>query len=463
MASVPRCSPSAQDTDARGVVAFLDAIDGVAGIEPHSVMLLRHGYVIAEGWWAPYAPQGVQQLYSLGKLFTATAVGLARAEGRLDLDAPVVSYFPELAAEITDPRSRSILVRHIASMSAGHTTEQWFRALATDPAEPVRGFLLEPPDGTPGVTFAYSQSTTYTLAAIVQRVTGQTLTEFLRPRLFEPLGIGEAFWLPYPAGREAGFAGLHTTTEAVARLGQLYLQGGVWEGRQLLAPEWVAAATRAQVDNSGTGATPDWTQGYGFQFWMSRHGYRGDGAFGQFCVVLPEQDAVLALTAETENMQGVLDAAWAHLLPALGDGGTGSATADALLQRRLTGLQLPFPEGDAVPRGEFTAARSALPLLERITLAPTELTLYEKHGATTTLRLHAGSWPVTGHIAARATRTSPDTVVAHLQLVRSAHKLRLTCDLRTGTFDAEWRTVPLMTRPETPLAAHAYPTHPNFP
>ncbi|GAA1967989.1 serine hydrolase [Catenulispora subtropica] len=458
MTPLPRCTPSAQNTDARGVSAFLDAIDGESGVEAHSLMLLRHGHVIAEGWWAPYSPQGIQHLYSLSKSFTGTAAGLAWAEGLLDLDAPVISHFPELDAEITDPRSRSILVRHIASMAAGHTAEQWDRAWAADRDEPVRGFLLHPPDGVPGTTFAYSQPTTYTLAAVIQRVTGQTLTEYLRPRLFEPLGIDKATWVQHPAGRDIGFIGLSTTTEAVARLGQLYAQGGVWDGRQLLAPEWVAEATRAQVGNSGTGSNPDWSQGYGFQFWMSRHGYRGDGAYGQFCVVLPEQDAVLALTAETEDMQAVLDAAWTHLLPAFEGAGHDAAAADKALEHRLTGLQLPFPTGAEVPTGEFTAASSVLSRLTRVALSPQVLALHEDDGTVTTLPLVPGAWPTREHMAARAARTDADTVVVHVQFVQTPHKLRITCDLRTGTFDAGWRTIPLTGRPSTALSALAQPT-----
>ena len=463
MSALTRSAPSAQATDARGIIEFLDAIEATeatdaAGIEPHSIMLLRHGHVIAEGWWAPYRPEGVHHLYSLSKSFTSAAAGFAVAEGLLDLDAPVISYFPELDAEVTDPRSRAILVRHIASMSAGHTTEQWDRAMAADAGEPVRGFLLEPPDGTPGVTFAYSQSTTYTLGAIIQRAAGRSLLEYLRPRLFEPLEIGEAFWLQHPKGRDLAFAGLHATTEAVARLGQLYLQGGVWEGRRLLAPEWVAEATRAQVQNGdGPASSSDWAQGYGFQFWMSRHGYRGDGAFGQFCVVLPEQDVVLAITAETADMQAVLDAAWTHLLPAFDR--DGSAEADAALNARLTGLRLPFPETEGVlPDREFTAARSELPTLQRISLTPHELNLHDDNGATTTRPLVAGSLPpATGHLTARAARTDVDTVVVHVQLTQTPHKVRITCDLRTGTFEAAWRTAPLARWWEMPLSAIADP------
>lgn len=488
--SLPRSAPSAQNTDARGVIAFLDALDasadngsgrsGQPGTELHSLMLLRHGQVIAEGWWAPYTPDGVQHVYSLSKSFTSAAAGFAWAEGLLDLDAPVVSYFPELDAEVTDPRSRSILVRHIASMAAGHSSEQWDRALAADHDEPVRGFLLEPPDGEPGATFAYSQSTTYTLAAIIQRVTGQTLLQYLRPRLFEPLGVERAFWTQHPVGRDLGFAGLHVTTEAVARLGQLHLRGGVWEGRQLLAPEWVAEATRTQVEN-GTDPASDWAQGYGFQFWMARHGYRGDGAFGQFCVVLPEQDVVLAMTTETSDLQSVLNAAWTHLLPAFEGTGPDPAAADAALARRLTDLQVPFragtgagtaaeAESDAdadvnaatatdteLPASEFTVAHSVLDRLIGVSFTPQELTLHEADGTTTTLPLVPGSWPVRDHLAARAARTGPDTVVAHVQFIQSPHKLQITCDLRTGTFDAAWRNVPLGVRSSSALSALAQP------
>ena len=306
-------------------------------------MILRHGSVIAEGWWAPYSPDRVHLLYSLSKSFTSTAAGLAAAEGLLDLDATVLSYFPELDAEITDPRSRSMKVRHIAAMASGHLTETLDRAYRTDPTNLVRGFLLTPPDRDPGTVFAYNQPCTYTLAAIVQRGSGQSLIDYLRPRLFDPLGIREMAWLERPAGQNLGFSGLHATTDAIARLGQLYLQRGRWGDRQLLDPAWVDQATRTQVENPRE-PNPDWRQGYGFQFWMARHGYRGDGAFGQFCIVLPEADLVIATTAQTLDMQGILDAVWAHIVPAIDR--TGAADTDERLAERLASATLP-----AVPAG----------------------------------------------------------------------------------------------------------------
>jgi len=314
----------------------------------HSVMLVRHGHVVAEGWWSPYSADRPQLLYSLSKSFTSTAASFAAAEGLLDLDDTVVSHFPEFDADITDPGSRAMRIRHIAAMASGHEQETWGAAVAMDAREPVRGFLLIPPDRPPGTVFAYNQPCTYSLASIIQREAGMPLTQYLRPRLFDPLGIGPVGWHAYPPGREQGFTGLHARTEDIAKLGQLYLQRGAWDGSQLISQEWVAEATSRRIDNSRQQSNPDWQQGYGFQFWMARHGYRGDGAFGQFCVILPEQDAVVATTAATLDMQAVLDAMWAHLLPAL-DQSAPHAGSEGQLASRLSALELPAYQADTEP------------------------------------------------------------------------------------------------------------------
>jgi len=347
---LPRSSPESQGVDPAGISALLDTLEAAPDIEPHSLVVVRHGQVVAEGWWSPYASELPHLLYSLSKSFASTALGLALGEGLVDLDATVLSYFPELDAEIKDPRSRSMRVRHIAAMASGHLTETLDRALANDPVDLVRGFLLVPPDREPGTVFAYNQPCTYTLAAIVQRLSGQTLVEYLRPRLLDPLGIGPVGWQQHPVGRDLGFTGLHATTDAIARLGLLYLQRGVWEGTRLLSEAWVAEATSTQVANPDE-ANPDWRQGYGFQFWMARHGYRGDGAYGQFCVVLPEQDAVVAITAATQNMQAVLDAVWEHLLPAMGTDALEPWSASAELDERLAGLALAPLAAEPEPQG----------------------------------------------------------------------------------------------------------------
>src|SRR5687768_2953837 len=162
--SLPRSTPTAQSVEARGIAAFIDALETAANIEPHSMILLRGGHVIAEGWWAPYTADRVHLLYSLSKSFTSTAVGLAVDEGLLSLDDTVLSHFPELDSEITDPRTRRLRVRHVLAMASGHREETLDRAIEQDPADLVRGFLLLPPDEEPGTVFAYNQPCTYTLA-----------------------------------------------------------------------------------------------------------------------------------------------------------------------------------------------------------------------------------------------------------------------------------------------------------
>jgi CubicO group peptidase (beta-lactamase class C family) len=463
---LPADTPAAQGVDAQGVEAFLDAVEAAPGIEPHSLMIMRHGRLVASGWWAPYTADRKHLLYSLSKSFTSTAAGLAVAEGLLDLDAPVVSYFPEFEAEITDPGSRGMLVRHVAAMASGHVVDTLDAAVAVDPDEPVRGFLLLPPDRAPGTVFAYNQPATYTLGAIVQKVTGLSLTDYLRPRLLDPLGIGEVAWSQRPAGRDIAFSGLHATTDAVARLGQLYLRGGEWEGERLLPASWVAEATRAHVSNSdGTpeGAASDWQQGYGFQFWMSRHGYRGDGAYGQFCVVLPAYDAVIAMTAQTALMQDLLSLMWDHLLPAFGpeplpDG----EKADTALRERLAGLALPpltAGPGVAVDRGawsgaEFTpeggrcAAQRSLTAaaLTADTAGPGWTLTLTEDGTRLDLRFDGAGWSVADSplpTATSAVWTDPDTLTADVAFLETPHHLLVTCSLPNRTFTADWSTTPL--------------------
>ncbi|WP_432173248.1 serine hydrolase domain-containing protein [Streptomyces sp. Tue6028] len=458
---LPVSTPAEQGVDPAGIHAFLDAVEAAPDIEPHGLMILRHGHVVASGWWAPFTPDRLHLLYSVSKSFTSTAAGFAVAEGLLNLDAPVVSYFPEFEAEITDPRSRAMLVRHVAAMASGHLAETHDEAVRNDRQEIVRGFLRIPPDRDPGTVFAYNQPATYTLAAIVQRVSGRTLTEYLRPRLFDPLGIGEVAWQQHPAGRDLGFSGLHATTDAIARLGQLYLQDGVWEGRMLLPASWIAEATRAYVPNAdGTaeGARSDWQQGYGFQFWRSRHGYRGDGAFGQFCVVLPEHDVVIATTAATEQMQDLLNLMWRHLLPAFGPAPLPGGEDDGLT-RRLARLALPPvkahpepPERDAWAGTEFAPAGGTCAAQWSLTAVAVErdgadwcLTLSEGDRPLG-LRLGADGWRVeTGRVPTAVSGGWADrnTLVADVLFLETPHRLTLTCSLPERTFTARWHTTPL--------------------
>src|ERR1700678_3684535 len=150
--SLPRSTPAAQGVDPAAILSFLDAVAGRPDLEMHSLMVVRHGRVVAEGWWAPYSAGRPQLVYSLSKSFTSTAAAFAQAEGLLGLDDTVISHFPEFDADITDPRSRSMKVRHVAAMASGHTRDTR-EAIDRDGEEPVRGFLLIPPDREPGTVF----------------------------------------------------------------------------------------------------------------------------------------------------------------------------------------------------------------------------------------------------------------------------------------------------------------------
>ena len=313
-ADLPRSSPESQGVSSAQVRAFVEAADQQIDAM-HSFMLVRHGHVVAEGWWSPEAASKPHILWSLSKSFTSTAVGLAVAEGKLSIDDKVLKFFPDDAPAKPSENLQAMRVRDLLTMSTGHDP----LPKLTEDGVWVKQFLAEPVPHKPGTKFLYNTPATYMLSAIVQKVTGKTVLEYLTPRLFEPLGIEKPTWEASPQGISIGGYGLYLKTEDIAKFGQLYLQKGRWNARQLLPAEWIASATSKQVDNdkAPSGRNPDWREGYGFQFWRCRHGaFRGDGKDGQFCIVLPKQDAVIAITAKTGNMQKQLDLVWEHLLPA---------------------------------------------------------------------------------------------------------------------------------------------------
>lgn len=308
---LPRSTPESQGVSTPVLLEFLKAADErIKSL--HSFMLVRHGHVVAEAWWAPEAAEKAHVLWSLSKSFTSTAVGLAVAEGKLSIDDPVLKFFPDKAPAEPSDNLKAMTVRDLLTMSAGHSDEVNLRG----ETDWIRAFLAHPVPHKPGTHFRYNTPATFMQSAIVQKVTGQTVVDYLQPRLFGPLGIAAPKWDANPQGISIGGYGLYLQTEDIAKFGQMYLQNGVWQGKQLVPEDWVALATSKQVPN-GSNPESDWNQGYGFQFWRSRHGaYRGDGKDGQFCVVLPDQDAVIVLTANTGNMQDELNVVWEKLLPA---------------------------------------------------------------------------------------------------------------------------------------------------
>lgn len=345
---LPRRTPESQGLSSEAIQAFLDDAEANS-LELHSFMLLRHDAVVAEGWWKPYQPDVPQVLYSLSKSFTAAAVGFAIAEGRLTLDDQVLSFFPDERPDTVGEHLVAMQVRHLLSMSTGHAQDVT-EALFANPGQTcVQGFLACPVQHPPESLFVYNSAATYMAGVIVQKLTGQTLVDYLQPRLFEPLGIEKPAWESCKDGFNVGGWGLCLNTEDIAKFGQLLLQGGVWQGQPILSAEWIELATTQQM-LSGTDEN-DWSQGYGYGFWRCRHGaYRGDGAFGQYCVVMPAQQAVVAITSFVLEMQSVLDLIWKHLLPAMQDAPRAeNEAATRALRHRLTEAKLEFPTGQPAP------------------------------------------------------------------------------------------------------------------
>jgi CubicO group peptidase (beta-lactamase class C family) len=337
---LPRSTPQEMNVSSSAIQSFLNQVE-TKGLELHSFMLLCNGTAAAEGWWAPYGPERPHMLFSLSKSFTSTAVGVAESEGLLHLDDRVISFFPELVPDNPSEHLCEMQIRHLLSMSTGHAQESLDGADRSLHEQWVKAILQLPVEYEPGTRFVYNSGASYLLSAIIQEVTGVTLLEYLQPRLFKPLGIENPTWDTSPQGINTGGWGLSLTTEDIAKFGQLYLQKGIWNGRRLLSEDWVDRATSAHISN-GDDPASDWAQGYGYQFWRCRHNaYRGDGMFGQNCIVLPEHNAVIAITAAVNDLQAVLEAVWDHLLPGFG---TVDDLEDQLsLTNRLQSLSLRLP------------------------------------------------------------------------------------------------------------------------
>jgi len=359
---LPRSLPEKEGVSAPAIGRFIDAASH-SRTEFHSFIFLRHGKVVAEGWWNPYAPELKHTLYSTSKSFTAAAVGFALTEGKLKLTDKVISFFPDDLPSPVPSYLAELTVKDALMMSDGQEPDPTV-AVVVD-TNWARKFFVIPIVHEPGTTFLYNSAGTYMLAAIVQKVTGQTVLDYLKPRLFDPLAISGEDWETSPQGVNTGGWGLRLKTEDMAKFGQLYLQGGMWKGKQLLPPSWVKEATSMQILQEPNAPqskkdSSDWLQGYCYQMWRCRHnGVRADGAFGQFIIMLPDEDAVIAIQAETPDMQEEINLVWQYLLPSIHQGTLpADPNADAQLKKQLAELALAPPAMSAPPRSDLFTGKT---------------------------------------------------------------------------------------------------------
>jgi CubicO group peptidase (beta-lactamase class C family) len=346
--SLPRSVPEKEGVSSQGIIDFLNAA-AKSKHEFHSFMFLRHGKVIAEGWWNPYKPELKHTLYSTSKSFTATAVGFAVSEKKLSVDDKVISFFPDALPDTLSPFLSKMKVKDLLSMSAGQDPDPTFKTVVSD-SNWVKSFLAIPVVHEPGTKFLYNTLATYMLSAIVQKVTGEKVIDFLKPRLFDPLAIEGMDWEVDPHGINTGGWGLRLKTEDMAKFGQLFLQKGKWNGKQVLPASWIDEATTLKIYQAPDAPqskkdSSDWMQGYCYQMWRCRHNcFRADGAYGQYIIIMPDQDAVIAVTAETGDMQDEINLIWEYLLPAIKTAKLTENTAlSSNLKQKLSSLALPLP------------------------------------------------------------------------------------------------------------------------
>lgn len=349
---LPRSTPEAEGVDPQVISRFFSDLDQ-SGLEVHSIMIIRHGKVIAEHWWAPYAPEYTHAMYSCTKTFTATAIGFAVQEGLLKVSDKVISFFPDLLPDVISEDLANLTVEHLLSMSVGHKSMSY----AGSGLPQVRSFLAAEFEYHPGTHFAYNISASHMLSNIISRVTGLSIKEYLEPRLFEPLGIKDIVWEMDDDGHNMGNGGSHLRTSDMAKFGIFLMNKGKYNGKQLLNPEWIETATRPHIyqkdpDGPEKDAKDDGGQGYGYQCWMGRNGsYRAIGAMNQVILEFPDKDFIVISTGAVRDETKFNDLCYA-MLPGVGDKKLKASKTDLASQLDGYALKKPFEPSAAQAKSE---------------------------------------------------------------------------------------------------------------
>jgi CubicO group peptidase (beta-lactamase class C family) len=318
---LPRSTPEEQGVPSETIARFFKMIEE-KGYDVHGLMMIRHGKVITEHWWAPYAPQYQHAMYSATKTFTGVAVGFAVREGLLNIEDKVISFFPDLLPDTISPQLARLSVMHLLTMSVGHASTSY----AGSGNSQVRSFLAARFAHEPGTSFAYDITASHMLSHIITKVSGVSLYEYLKPRLLDPLGIEDVIWEMDNDGYNMGNGGTHMKTSDLAKMGLFLINKGKWNGQQLLDQAWIEAATtphiyqhRERTPEENEKAADDGSQGYGYQIWMGRHhSYRAIGGQNQLIMVIPEYDFILVCHSSIGDEAGFNKLIY-DMLPAMSD------------------------------------------------------------------------------------------------------------------------------------------------
>ena len=308
---LPRSTPEEQGVPSKALIALFDSLHALPLTDMHAVVVMRHGKVIGEMYPKPYAPEYRHTMYSCSKTFVGIAVGLAFEDNRLRLDDRVAAFFPEQLPDSVSKDLASMTVRDLLTMASGVKPDWNMRSRGK---EWIRTFLSKPVVA-PGTQYAYDSMVSYMLAAVVQKVTGKKLTEYLQERVFTPMNVTEWAWEESPEGVNTGGWGVHIQPESLAKFGQLILNVGCWEGKQLVPAEWIREMCKKHRETG--------REVYGYHIWhCGGHdgAVRADGALGQYVISVLDKDMVVVMTEATlGNGQDQRRLIWDVLLPEMKD------------------------------------------------------------------------------------------------------------------------------------------------
>ncbi len=300
-----KATPESCGISSKNIIDFVEALcQGLENQETHSFLLIRHGKLVCEGYFAPYNKNTEHMLYSISKSFASTAIGLLVDEGKIDVDDFVYTYFPELMDEDINKENLKIKIKDLLSMSFGQQGGAVHEITKRNDLAPVMlyDFFYRAKNSECGEKFRYDSYGTYMLAAIVRKLTGMNVVEYLMPKLFEPLDIPMPFYVKDSIGNSIGYSGMRLKARDLAKVGLVYLNNGVWNGKQLVPESWIKLATQKHISTDDCATGKDWQEGYCYQFWKGRYNTtRLCGAHGQMCVIMPDYDAIFVVNSGYDN------------------------------------------------------------------------------------------------------------------------------------------------------------------
>lgn len=342
---LPLAAPSEVGIPASAVLSLLDRLDRYQ-VNLHSLLLMRHGKLVAEGYYAPNGPDDLHRMFSICKTLNALAIGLLEEEGKLALDDPIVSYFPDKVPNDVHPWISEMTIRNMLMMRTCHASTTYKYDVHK---EWVESFFTTSPTHKPGTVFHYDTSAAHVLCVLAERLSGRPMLDYLKDKVLRKIGWSEtSYMLKNEFGDAQGGSGLMSTSRDILLLGMLLMQGGRWEDEQLLPAAFVKEMTSNLTPNSLTGGVISEAQGYGYQLWCSKYeGFTCYGMGGQLAICLPKQDIILVTTADTQGCGGgndlIYNSFYEEILPALdtypADEAAETSQTD-LLAERLASLAL---------------------------------------------------------------------------------------------------------------------------